>query len=76
MLMLQRQGDIKKVTKRGGHRACFHATMLITANTVFKVTFGDLHVHINVVYKTTHFIYYRYKLLILKHLQIYSTQLV
>ena len=25
---------------RGGHRACFHATML--SNTVIKVTFGDL----------------------------------
>ena len=35
-----RQGDIKKVIKRGGHRACFHATML--TNTVIKVTFGDL----------------------------------
>ena len=35
-----RQGDIKNVIKRGGHRACFHATML--TNTVIKVTFGDL----------------------------------
>ena len=26
--------------KRGGHLACFHATML--TNTVIKVTFGDL----------------------------------
>ena len=26
--------------KRGGHRACFHATML--TNMVIKVTFGDL----------------------------------
>ena len=26
--------------KRGGHRTCFHATML--TNTVIKVTFGDL----------------------------------
>ena len=32
--------DIKNVIKRGGHRACFHATML--TNTVIKVTFGDL----------------------------------
>ena len=31
-----RQGDIKNVIKRGGHRACFHATML--ANKVIKVT--------------------------------------
>ena len=31
---------IKNVIKRGGHRACFHATML--TNTVIKVTFGDL----------------------------------
>ena len=35
-----RQGDIKNVIKRGGHRACFHATML--TNTVIKVAFGDL----------------------------------
>ena len=35
-----RQGDIKNVIKRGGHRACFDATML--TNTVIKVTFGDL----------------------------------
>ena len=34
-----RQGDIKNVIKRGGHLACFHATML--TNTI-KVTFGDL----------------------------------
>ena len=41
MLLLTRQGDIKNVIlKRGGHRACFHATML--TNTVIKVTFGDL----------------------------------
>ena len=26
--------------KRGGHRACFHATML--TNMVIRVTFGDL----------------------------------
>ena len=35
-----RQGDIKNVIKRGGHRACFYSTML--TNTVIKVTFGDL----------------------------------
>ena len=35
-----RDGDIKNVIKRGGHRACFHATML--TNTVIKVTFADL----------------------------------
>ena len=35
-----RQGDIKNEIKRGGHRACCHATML--TNTVIKVTFGDL----------------------------------
>ena len=35
-----RQGDIKNVIKRGGHRACFHATML--TNTVITVTCGDL----------------------------------
>ena len=35
-----RQGDIKNVIKRGGHSACFHATML--TNTVIKVTSGDL----------------------------------
>ena len=35
-----RQGDIKNVIKRGGHRACFHATML--PKTVVKVGFGDL----------------------------------
>ena len=35
-----RQGDIKNVIKRGGHRACFHATML--TNTVIKVALGDL----------------------------------
>ena len=40
MLMITRQGDIKNVIKRGGHRACFHATML--ANRVIKVTFGYL----------------------------------
>ena len=34
-----RQGDIKNVIKRGGHRACFHTTML--TNMVIKVTFGD-----------------------------------
>ena len=39
MLMLQDK-DIKNVIKRGGHRACFHATML--ANTVTKVTFANL----------------------------------
>ena len=39
MLMLQGK-EIKNVIKRGGHRACFHATML--TNTVIKVTFGDL----------------------------------
>ena len=31
---------MKNVIKRGGRRACFHATML--TNTVIKVTFGDL----------------------------------
>ena len=31
---------MKNVIKRGGHRACFDATML--TNTVIKVTFGDL----------------------------------
>ena len=31
---------MKNVTKRGGHRACFHATML--TNAVIKATFGDL----------------------------------
>ena len=30
----------KNTIKRGGHRACFHATML--TNAVIKVTFGDL----------------------------------
>ena len=30
--VLTGQGDIKNVIKRGGHRACFHATML--TNTV------------------------------------------
>ena len=35
-----RQGDVKNVIKRGGHLACFHATML--TNTVIKVTFGYL----------------------------------
>ena len=35
-----RKGDIKNVIKRGGHRACFHATML--TNMIIKVTFGDL----------------------------------
>ena len=40
-LMLQDKDIFKKnVIKRGGHRACFHATML--TNTVIKVTFGDL----------------------------------
>ena len=39
MLMLQGK-EIKNVIKRGGHRACFHATML--TSTVIKVTFGDL----------------------------------
>ena len=34
------QGDIKNVIKRGGHRACFQATML--PNMVIKMTFGDL----------------------------------
>ena len=34
------QRDIKNVIKRGGHHACFHATML--TNMVIKVTFGDL----------------------------------
>ena len=37
-----RQGDIKNVIKRGGHSACFHATML--SNTLITVTFGDLRV--------------------------------
>ena len=40
MFDVTRQGDIKNVIKRGGHRACFHATML--TNTVIKVTLGDL----------------------------------
>ena len=40
--MLMLQGDVKNVIKLGGHRACFHATML--TNTVIKVTFGDLPV--------------------------------
>ena len=31
---------MKNVIKRGGHRACFHATML--TNTAIKVTFSDL----------------------------------
>ena len=36
MLLLQdREGDTKSVIKRGGHRACFHATML--TNMVIKV---------------------------------------
>ena len=39
-VVVTRQGDIKNATKRGGHRACFHTTML--TNTVIKVTFGDL----------------------------------
>ena len=34
------KADIKNVIKRGGHHACFHATML--TGTVIKVTFGDL----------------------------------
>ena len=34
------QGDVKNVIKRGGHRACFHATML--TNMVIQVTFGYL----------------------------------
>ena len=34
-----RQGDIKNVIKSGGHRSCFHVTML--TNTVIKVPFGD-----------------------------------
>ena len=42
MLILQdKEIIIKNVIKRGGHRACFHTTML--TNTVIKVTFGDLH---------------------------------
>ena len=40
MLMLQDKDILKTKLKRGGHRACFHATML--TNTVIKVTFGDL----------------------------------
>ena len=40
MFFFARQGDIKNVIKKGGHPACFHATML--TNTVIKVTFGDL----------------------------------
>ena len=40
MLMLQDK-EILKI-KSGGHRACFHATML--TNAVIKVTFGDLRV--------------------------------
>ena len=40
MVDVTRQADIKNVIKRGGHRACFHATMLTI--TVIKVTFGDL----------------------------------
>ena len=39
-----RQGNIENV-KRGGHRACFHATML--ANTVIKVTLGDLRAQLD-----------------------------
>ena len=39
MLMLQDK-EIKNVIKRGGHHACFHATVL--TNMVIKVTFGDL----------------------------------
>ena len=35
------QGDIKNVIKRGGHRACFHATML-TISVIKVMTFGDL----------------------------------
>ena len=38
-----RQGDVKNVIKRGGHRACFLASVL--TNTVIKVTFGDLRAH-------------------------------
>ena len=40
MLMLQDKDILKNVIKRGGHPACFHATVL--TNTVIKVTFGDL----------------------------------
>ena len=31
---------MKNATKRGGNRACFHATML--TNAIIKATFGDL----------------------------------
>ena len=38
MLMLHnKENHIENVIKRGGHRACFQATML--TNTVIKVTF-------------------------------------
>ena len=42
-VVVTREGDIKNIIKRGGHCACFHATML--TNMVIKVTFhlGDLH---------------------------------
>ena len=40
MLLLQDKEILKNAMKRGGHRACFHATML--TNSVIKVTFGDL----------------------------------
>ena len=36
----ERDVDIKNVIKKGGHRACSHATML--TNTVIKVAFADL----------------------------------
>ena len=43
MLLLQdKEICIKNVIKRGGYRACFHATM--RTNMVIKVTFGDLRV--------------------------------
>ena len=40
MLMLQGKEIFKNMIKRGGHHACFHATML--TNTVIKMAFGDL----------------------------------
>ena len=40
MLSLQDKEMLKNVIKRGGHRACFHATIL--TNMVIFVTFGYL----------------------------------
>ena len=50
LMDVTRQGDIKNVIKRGGHHACFHATML--TNTVIKVTLGDLRaqqIHVSAI---------------------------